>query len=274
MIALRVLAVLAAAWLTCFASLDALTRSAAGRTWFVNELLSAISDGMRGSMSVGRCDHLSFQTWTVAAHDFRVEDETGAEVLRVNHAVITIDPGSLLDGDVRITRARGVDGQLEITERADGESGIDRAFQGTNSGDGFALQPVVRFDRIDAVNVRVHIAAPGADLVARGVRGEVALTAGSTVPTRVRIRRTRGHLQLSEPISAELRVLSVHGRLDTSHPRRFDARVEARFLGDPLEGRVGIVRGTDGVSRFVADADGEGFFGDLGDALVDVLGTL
>lgn len=269
--ALRALALFIAVWLVGFVAVDQICRNPEARTTLVNEALGAISDGMRGEMEVGEVEHLSLRTWTVAARDFRVRDEHGVQVLHVEHAAIVMDPWALLDGEVRVTRARGVRGQLDLSQRPDGEIGLDRAFQGTGEPGSFSLSPVVRFDAIDAVNVRVHIAARGADIVGHRVYGEVRLTAGSDVPTRVRLRRVRGQVEIVAPVRAQLRVVWLRGRLDSDAVRRFDARASTRFLGDPLEGRVGIVRGVDGQSRFVAEADGEGLFGDLGDALVSVL---
>lgn len=270
---LRIAAAVAALWLAAVLTPGFVFRIPEARAFFVNRALAAISDGMRGDMEVGTVDELSLQTWTVGARDFRVRDELGVQVLHVDHAAITIDPWSLLSGEVRITRARGVNGQLEVTERADGEIGIDRAFQGTNDGGSFSLSPVVRFDRIDAENVRVHVSAPGADLVGHRVHGEVGLVAGSSVSTYVSLHHVRGHVRLSEPMVVDLPILAVNGHLDTSSSRRFDAQVRARFMGDPLVGRVGIVREGDH-SRFVVEADGEGLFGDIADALVDVLAGL
>ncbi len=274
MTARRLVALAVALWFLGLLTIDATCRSPEARTTVVNEVLAAISEGMRGDMEVGAVEHLSLRTWTVAARDFRVRDERGVQVLHVEHAAITIDPWSFLDGEVRITHARGIRAQLEITQRPDGEIGIDRAFQAVNAGGrGLSLDPVVRFDRIDAVDVRVHLAAPGADIVVRRVRGEVRLLAGAGVPTRVWLRRVHGHLQINEPIAAELRILSVNGRLDTSSARPFDARVRSRFLGDPLDGRVSLDRHGD-QTRLVVEADGQGVFGDLGDALVEVLASM
>ena len=271
---LRALVLLAAAWLAGLAAIDTASRDPEARTSAINFVLEKISEGMRGSMRVQEVTSLSLDTWTVAARDFRVWDENGAEVLHVEHAAVALDPWALLGGDVRITRARGVRGQLEITQRADEEIGLDRAFQGASQGGGPSFDPVVRFDRLDVVNVRVHISARGADMVAGRVYGEIRLAAGAGVATRLRMRRVRGNVQIREPVPADLRVVWLRGRFDSQATRRFDARASTRFLGDPLEGRVGIVVDPQGRSRFVAEADGEGFFGDMGDALVGMLAGL
>jgi len=271
---LRALVILGAAWIAGAAALDGARRDPEVRTWAVNLVLETISEGMRGSMHAREVTSLSLDSWTVAARDFRVWDENGDEVLRVEHAAIALDPLALLRGEVRITRARAVGGQIEITQRADGEIGLDQAFHGASGEGGLGLDPVVHFDRIDVANVRVHISARGADMVAGRVYGELRLVAGSEVATRLKLRGVRGNVQVREPMPADVRVVSLRGRFDSQAARRFDARASTRFLGDPLEARVGIVVDPQGRSRLVAEADGEGLFGDLGDALVDMLAGL
>lgn len=225
--------------------------------------IAAVSEGIRGSMTVGNFVHVSDDGWA-SGRSILIEDERGNEVIFAEEADVRIDVLSLFGNHVRFTEAIARRGRVHLVERADHTWGIDIAFRGAGEG---GPSPTVSFDDLEVFDTQVVLQAQNAPrIVIDGVHAHISIRAGNG-PTTLRYWSATGNARIRDPLPLEVRIDGAWGHFDGSAAARFRTRARGNFMGDDTEVSL-LLREEDGEMRLTSDTHASGVFsGALGVAL-------
>lgn len=214
--------------------------SDAGRAAIARRIEHAVSDGIRGSLTIGHIESLGLDG--VSASDVRFLDESGELVIGADHAELALDWGQLLAGRFisRHGRVRGARVVLETLPT--GGLALSHAFAPrhpapavetahADAGTG-TESDTVRLEGLVASDVEVQIALDGAPAIrVEHVSAILSIRTPENAGTRIRGDRIAGTAHVAAPVPVDLAIAGGTLSFDGHSRRRAVVDVPATVNG-------------------------------------------
>ena len=208
--------------------------SDAGRDAIARRIERSVSDGIRGSLTIGRIESLGLDG--ISASDIRFLDESGALVIGADHAELALDWAELFTGRFisRHGRIRGARVVLETLPT--GGLSLSRAFAPRHPTPTPEGEPTgsdtVRLEGLVVSDVELLIALDGApEIHVEHVSAILVIRTPENAGTRVRGDRIAGAAHVAAPIPVDLRIAGGTLSFDGGSRRRAAVEVPATVNG-------------------------------------------
>ncbi len=221
------------------AALFVASRTAAGRRFARDRIVSAVDRAIPGSVEIDAVETLWPARTRVRGLVFR--DPEGRPVIEVERASIDLDLAATFGRRLRF-RSAHVKGARIAIATGDGRLGIERAFSdgGRDRSDGGEERK--RRIALDLASMRVDDARLVVDMagerrvVMDGIDGFVGVYADPGAPVRVKLDRVSARLAESPAIDVPMRFDDLSGTVRAKSERVVDVEFRGAIAGDAMRG--------------------------------------
>jgi hypothetical protein len=196
--------------------------------WLVT---AAVSSQIPGDLRLGKVTEAGL--FHVTARDLVFATKQGEPVISLDEAEVHFDVAALFAGNIEITRARVVGGEVRIEETKSGPIKLERAFS-TPSPDKKQEGPLIDIRSVQFADLSVHLLLQGSPaFVIRDVSGALRIRRPPGKAVRLRMERITGVIRNPGILDGvELKKLDgfVHAQVD--HVAHIEA--EALWSDEPF----------------------------------------
>ncbi len=204
----------------------------AGRQWFGRTLAYAGSDGIPGSVTIGRVEKIGLMPLTAVVRDLRFLDPKGTTVLHARDASLVIDPLALITGGLHVERAQVTGGQILIAIQPDGRTSLEAALIPPGEKGGMEV-------RFDAIHVRDYVLelklAKDDRIRVRVDEGKVAI---KTPPVVVDLIDIRGRVEEPAIAGANVEIDNADGWVHGSVPHVLELTLQTKIGAGKLDAKL------------------------------------